>query len=223
MTLGILGGTGHEGGGLARRWAKAGHKIILGSRDAAKAAKAASVISRSIPTSDVSGATNREAAEKADVVVLTVPFGAQKQSLQEVREALSGKIVVDATAPLVPPKVGTVQLPPAGSAVAEMQAMLGPEVRVVSAFQNVSAHHLADLDHVMDCDVLICGNDESAREVVVGLANDAGARGIHAGPIANSAAAEALTSILITINRRYKVSGAGIRLTGLPGQAAENA
>ena len=124
--------------------------------------------------------------------------------------------MIDATAPLVPPKVSRVQLPPGGSAVAAIQKSLGESVKVVSAFQNVSAHHLKDLAHDVDCDVLICGNDPTARETVVRLAGDIGLRGIHAGPIANSAAAEALTSILISINIRYKIPGAGIRVTGLP-------
>jgi NADPH-dependent F420 reductase len=215
MKIAILGGTGHEGGGLARRWAKAGHIVVLGSRDPSKAADAAMAINQATSTGNVSGTTNVEAARQADIVVLTVPYAAQKSTVAEVSEVLAGKILIDATAPLMPPKVGTVQLPQTGSAVAAIQAMLGAEVRVVSAFQNVSAHHLADLDHAIDCDVLVCGDDEKARELVVGLANDAGCRGIHAGPIANSAAAEALTSLLIVINRRYKVPGAGIRITGV--------
>ena len=133
----------------------------------------------------------------------------------EVKSALGGKILVDVTVPLVPPKVARVQLPSGGSAVAALQAELGESVRVVSAFQNISAHHLSDLSHVMDCDVLVSGDSEEAREEVIKLVEAAGMRGIHAGPLANSAAAEALTSILISINRRYKVEGAGIRITGL--------
>jgi NADPH-dependent F420 reductase len=123
--------------------------------------------------------------------------------------------------PLVPPKVARVQLPGDGSAVAAIQRALGEGVSVISAFQNVSAHHLKDLAHNVDCDVLVCGDDPAAREIVIGLAADMGLRGIHAGPIVNSAAAEALTSILITINMRYKVPGAGIRITGLPAEQAQ--
>ncbi len=159
--------------------------------------------------------SNAGAAAQAEVVVLTVPYAAQRASVQEVRAALAGKILIDTTVPLVPPKVARVQLPEGGSAVAAMQAWLGESVRVVSAFQNVSAQHLQDLDHAVDCDVLVCGDDVSARERVIELARAIGLRAFHAGPIANSAAAEALTSILISINSRYKVAGAGIRITGV--------
>lgn len=217
-TIAVLGGTGQEGSGLAMRWAKAGHRVILGSRDAAKAAAAASAMNAAVGGANVSGKTNKDAAGAADIVVLTVPFAAQRSTVEEVREALAGKILIDATAPLVPPKVARVQLPPGGSAVAAIQAALGEAVRVVSAFQNVSAQHLKDLLHEVDCDVLVCGDDPAARETVIGLAADIGLRGIHAGPIVNSAGAEALTSILIAMNMRYKVPGTGIRITGLPPQ-----
>ena len=216
VAIAILGGTGQEGSALARRWAKAGHRVILGSRDAAKAAAAAKQINTAVAGADISGAGNTEAAKAAEVVVLTVPYAAQRATVEQVREALTGKILVDATVPLVPPKVARVQLPPEGSAVAAIQTFLGESVRVVSAFQNVSAHHLKDLAHEVDCDVLICGNDVTAREVVAQLAADIGLRAVHAGPIVNSAATEALTSLLISINLRYKIAGAGIRITGLP-------
>jgi 8-hydroxy-5-deazaflavin:NADPH oxidoreductase len=130
---------------------------------------------------------------------------------------VQGKVLIDATAPLRPPKVATVQLPPEGSAAKAAQDFLGAGVRVVSAFQDVAAHKLAELDREIDCDVLVTGNDQEAREQVIRLVEAAGLRGWHAGPIENSAAAEALTSILIAINRRYKIDGAGIRITGVPG------
>jgi hypothetical protein len=145
-----------------------------------------------------------------------VPFGAQLATLADVKDALAGKILIDVTVPLVPPKVSTVQLPPEGSAAARAQALLGPGVKVVGAFHNVSAHHLKDLDHRIDCDVLVCGDDTAARDAAVRLVAAAGLRGVHAGPLANAAAAEALTSVLIWINRRYKMPAAGIRVTGLP-------
>ncbi len=217
-TIAILGGTGQEGSGLALRLAKAGHHIILGSRDAAKAAAAAAEIRTALGTTDVSGGLNKDAAAAADIVVLTVPFAAQRATVEEVREALDGKILIDATVPLRPPKVARVQLPSDGSAVAAIQKALGGNVRVVSAFQNVSAHHLKNLSRSVDCDVLICGDDPAAREIVIGLAADIGVRGVHAGPIENSAAAEALTSILIALNMRYKVPGTGIRITCLPAE-----
>ena len=216
FTIAVLGGTGQEGGGLALRWAQAGHHVILGSRDRAKAAAAAADMKAKLGGGLITGDANRGAAEAAEIVVLTVPFAAQRATVEEVREALAGKILIDATAPLVPPKVARVQLPEGGSAVAAIQVMLGEGVRVVAAFQNVSAHHLHDLDHAIDCDVLVTGDDPAAREVAIGLAADIGLRGVHAGPIVNSAAAEALTSILIAMNMRYKVPGTGIRITGLP-------
>jgi NADPH-dependent F420 reductase len=215
-TIAILGGTGQEGGGLAARLAKAGHHVILGSRNAEKAAAAADEMNRTLGQKNVSGASNKDATAAANVIVLTVPYSAQRSTVEEVREELIGKILVDATVPLVPPKVARVQLPTDGSAVAAIQKFLGESVLVVSAFQNVSAHHLKDLDYAVECDVLVCGNDVAARETVVGLAADIGLRGIHAGPIVNSAAAEALTSVLIAINMRYKIPGAGIRITGIP-------
>lgn len=215
-TIAILGGSGKEGGGLALRWASAGHGVILGSRDAAKARAVAGELAAQLASGDITGDSNREAAAAAGIVVLTVPYGAQQSTLAEVRKELRGKILVDATVPLAPPKVSRVQLPAGGSAVAEAQRMLGPEVRVVSAFQNVSAHHLRDLAHAVDCDVLVCGDDVEARETVIGLAHDIGLRAYHAGPIVNSAATEALTSVLIALNMRYKVPGAGIRITGIP-------
>jgi NADPH-dependent F420 reductase len=222
-TIAVLGGSGQEGGALALRWAAAGHRVVIGSRTAQKAAAAAEAIKRALAqrsaSANISGAGNKDAVGAADIVVLTVPYSAQRATVEEMRGALTGKILIDATVPLVPPKVARVQLPAEGSAVAAMQRLLGADVRVVSAFQNVSAHHLRELDHAVDCDVLVCGDDVGAREIVIGLAADIGLRAFHAGPIVNSAAAEALTSILIAINTRYKVPGAGIRITGVPSRS----
>lgn len=215
-TIAVLGGTGAEGGGLALRWARAGHRVILGSRNPEKAAKACAELNALAGTDSISFLENRFAAAAAEIVVLTVPYVAQRATVEEVRVSLGGKILVDATVPLVPPKVSRVQLPAGGSAVAAIQQLLGESVRVVSAFQNVSAHFLKDPSRAVDCDVLVCGDDVAARETVIGLARDIGLRAYHAGPICNSAATEALTSILIAINIRYKVPGAGIRVTGVP-------
>lgn len=223
MTIAVLGGTGQEGGGLALRLGQAGHRVIIGSRDGARAAAAARELNAMLGRDALSGATNMAAVAAAKIAILTVPFAAQRATVEEVRDALRGKILVDATVPLVPPKVARVQLPAEGSAVAAIQAMLGSEVRVVSAFQNVSAGHLRDLDHRVDCDVLVCGDDVAARDIVIGLAADIGLTAYHAGPICNSAAAEALTSILIAINMRYKSPGAGIRITGVPRAADDGA
>ena len=213
--IAVLGGTGQEGSGLALRWANAGHQVTLGSRSAAKAEKAAAALNQRLGREALKGMDNRSAAAAAEIVVLAVPYAAQRVSVEEVREALAGKILVDVTVPLVPPRVARVQLPEGGSAVEAIQKLLGERTRVVSAFQNVSAHYLAELDRVIECDVLVCGDDKDAREVAVRLAADAGLRGVHAGVLAKSAAAEALTSALIAVNRHYKVPAAGIRITGV--------
>jgi NADPH-dependent F420 reductase len=156
-----------------------------------------------------------EAAKSADIVVLAVPFGSHDATLSEVKDAVQGKIVIDAAVPLVPPNVSVAQLPAEGSAAQIAQALLGEKVRVVSAFHNVAAAKLHAGGRA-DCDVLVFGNDKEARDIVIGLAGLAASRGIDGGMLANSAAAEALTSVLIAINRRYKVTGASIRITGLP-------
>jgi NADPH-dependent F420 reductase len=216
--IAIIGGTGQEGGGLALRLAKAGHRVVIGSRSRDKALAAAQELNRLLGEDKIRGESNGEAAAAAEIVILTVPYSAQRPTVEDIRSQLDGKILIDATVPLLPPKVARVQLPGHGSAVAKIQELLGDRVRVVSAFQNVSAHHLKNLDHEIDCDVLVCGDDVAARQIAVDLAEDIGLRGIHAGPIVNSAAAEALTSVLIAINLRYKIPGAGVRITGLPQQ-----
>ncbi len=214
-TIAVLGGTGHEGRGLAMRWAAAGHPVIIGSRDAERARAAAEALMGQAAGSSITGTDNRTAAERCDIAVLTVPYAAHRETLDRVRNALRHKILVDVTVPLMPPKVARVQLPPETSAAMAAQVFLGPEVRVVSAFQNVSAHLLETVDSPVDCDVLVCGDDKEARDIVVALAGAAGMRGIHGGVLANSVAAEALTSVLIFINGRYKTKAAGIRFTGI--------
>jgi NADPH-dependent F420 reductase len=214
-TIAMIGGTGAEGSGIALRLAKAGYRVIIGSRDAAKAARVAQELVRILGQGQITGADNKAAAAAAEIVILTVPYAAERESVEEIRAALVGKILVDATAPLVPPRVNRVQLPPGGSAVAAIQALLGDTVRVVSAFQNVSAEKLKQLDEAVDCDVLVCADDAAARQSVIELVNAIGLHGIDAGPVCNSAAAEALTSVLIWINRKYSVPGAGIRVAGL--------
>lgn len=213
--LAVLGGTGKEGRALAARWARSGYEIVIGSRDPARAVEAAQAINAETGADCVRGDGLEAAARDGSIVVLTVPYAAQLATLEQVRDALVGKIVVDVTVPLVPPKVSRVQLPSTGSAVAAAQAMLGNSVKLVSAFQNVSHEALADLGRDIACDVLICGDDKGACEAVIQLAADAGMRGYHAGPLVNSAAAEALTSVLISLNIRHKVHSAGIRVTGL--------
>ena len=219
VTIGIVGGTGQLGSGLALRWLTAGHAVVVGSRDQTKAEQAKQDLTkvlteRGVNADKLSVATNEQAAEQADVVVLTVPYSHHALTLESIKPLVQNKILIDVTVPLRPPKVGTVQLPEAGSAAQEAQQLLGDDVRVVSAFQNVAAHHLQH-EQAIDCDVLVAGNDKQAREQVVALVNDAGMTGFSVGPIANAAAAEALTSVLIQLNRQFKCH-AGIRISGLP-------
>lgn len=215
-TIAIIGGTGALGYGLTLRWARAGFPVIIGSRDAAKAIDAAGKANDLLGCDIVRGADNVAAAASAEIVVLTVPFSHHAPTLADLHGAVQGKIVIDVTVPLRPPQVRTVQLPEGGSIAKVTQATFGDGVRVVSAFQNVAAAHLKDLDHAIDCDVLVCGNDADAREQVIALAEAAGMTGWHAGRIDNSAIAEALTSGLIFINGKYNIDGAGIRITGKP-------
>lgn len=216
-TIAVLGGTGKEGSGLAFRWAHAGRRVVLGSRSAAKAVAAAAELNTLLAgRARIEGMDNLAAASAAALIVLAVPYAAQRATALELRDALQGKILIDVTVPLAPPRVDKVQLPAGGSAVEQLQRELGAGVRVVSAFQNVSAGHLKDPYHPIDCDVLVCGDDAEAREQVVSLARAAGMVAWHAGALANSVAAEALTCVLIAINKRYKVPGAGIRITGVP-------
>lgn len=207
-SVAVIGGTGNLGAALAGRWAKSGVEILLGSRDKAKAEEAAAEMGHG-----VKGMSNLEAAQAGDVIVITVPFGAQSDTLNEIHAAVQGKIVVDTTVPLVPPKVMRVHMPAEGSAALRTQQILGDGVTLISAFHNVAAHKLAqDID--VECDVLVFGDDKQARHIGVQLAEAAGLRGLHGGALANSAAAEALTSTLIFLNKNYKVDGAGIRITG---------
>lgn len=217
-SIAIIGGTGHLGAALAGRLARAGYTVTVGSRDPARAAAAAAQLGAARGVRLGHG-TNVEAAAAAEVVILAVPFASQTATLAEIAPHVAGKIVVDTTVPLVPPKVMRVQLPPEGSAAVAAQQRLGAAVRVVSAFHNVAAHKLAT-DEVVDCDVLVFGDDRAAREVVVDLALACGLRGLHGGALANSAAAEALTSVLIFLNKTYAVDGAGLRITGSLGAPA---
>lgn len=214
-SIAVLGGTGKEGGGLALRWAHRGHAVIIGGRSAERAAEAAAAMNATLGSSMVTGASNADAAARGDIVVLTVPYAAQQATVQEVRAGLAGKILIDVTVPLVPPKVSHVQLPEGGSAVEAVQVLLGENIKVVSAFQNISAHHLSKLDEEIECDVLVCADDPAAADSVVALAQEIGLRAWNAGPLANSVVAEGLTSVLIALNRRYKVPGSGIRITGV--------
>ncbi|WP_175775176.1 NADPH-dependent F420 reductase [Burkholderia anthina] len=218
-TIAVLGGTGALGSGLAKRLAAAGYPVILGSRSPDKARDSARQLLAGNGAPPVEGDGNAAAAARADIVIVAVPFASHDATLDELRDVAAGKIIVDAVVPLVPPKVAQVQLPASGSAGQIADARLGDIARVVSAFHNIGAAKLQSGEPI-GCDVLVCGNDPEARAAVIAMTEAIGMRGIDAGSIANSAAAEALTSVLIGINRRYKVDCAGIRITGIAAEAA---
>ncbi len=221
MRIGIIGGTGALGSGLAMRCAAAGHEVVIGTRDPQRGAEVvADLLGRLDGRSErasMRAAGNAEAAAFGGIVLVAVRFGNQRETLEAIRDAAQGKIVVDTTVPLVPPKVMRVQLPAEGSAAQIAQGLLGEGVRVVSAFQSVAAHHLAAMSDV-PCDVLVTGDDRDAREQVIGLAKSMGLNALHAGPLCNAAAAEALTSVLIFLNKEYQTHS-GIRITGVGGSA----
>jgi 8-hydroxy-5-deazaflavin:NADPH oxidoreductase len=213
--LAVLGGTGKEGRALAARFANAGYRVVIGSRDAERALSCAASIAEEFSVESVSGDSLKDAAAAAEIVILTVPRSGQISTLELVREELQGKILVDVTVPLAPPRVTRVQLPESGSAVVEAQQLLREATRVVSAFQNISHDRLDKIGEPVGCDVLVCGDDKDAREQVVNLAKSIGMNAFHAGSLANSAAAEALTSVLIFMNGFYKAHGAGIQIVGV--------
>lgn len=215
MNIGIVGGTGREGRGIAIRWAKAGHTVTIGSRDAARGAAMAEELSGTHGVT-LRGTGNAECCDGADVVLLTIPYGGHGETLRELKSALEGKIVIDITVPLKPPAVRSVNLPEGKSAALEAQAILGENTKVVATMHHISSEHLGDPDHAFDCDVLVCGDDPAARATVSGLVSDLGLRAIEAGVLKNAIALESMTPVLLFINKKYGADGAGIRIVGLP-------
>lgn len=216
ITIAVIGGTGKEGSGLALRWAHAGYGVIIGSREAERAAAKAAELNAALGRDAIRGADNVSAAQAADLVVLSVPYQAHQPILESIKAAVQGKILVDVTVPLQPPDIRTVHIPPGQAAVLEAQALLGPDVRVVAAFQNISHTHLRHLDQAVDSDVLIASDDDEAKQEVAKLVEAIpGMRAIDGGPLVNAIAAEALTPVILYLNRRYKAAGVGIRFTGL--------
>lgn len=212
----VIGGTGKEGSALAMRWALNGYKVIIGSRSAEKALNAAAEMNQTLGADYLMGLGNEQAAASAEVVVLSVPYDAHRATLEAIKPHLKPEaIVIDLTVPLAPPDIMKVNLPAGQAACLEAQAILGPSVPVIAAFQNVSAVKLKNLNSEVDCDVLVCGDHEAAKENAMQLVRAAGLRPIDAGPLQNAIAAEALTPVLLYINKRYKVKGAGIRITGV--------
>jgi NADPH-dependent F420 reductase len=213
MRIAVVGGTGKEGRGMALRWARAGHSVFIGSRDAERAREAAIELSAQAG-SNIQGGENTEAVAASELVVLSVPYSAHASTLGALKSALVGRVLIDITVPLQPPKVTSVNLPAGQAAALEAQAILGAETPVVAALHHVSAVHLRDLDHAIECDVLACSDDKPALERALALIRDLGVRAVDAGPLRNAIALESLTPVLLHINRTLKGS-AGIRLTGV--------
>ena len=209
--IGIFGGTGALGSALSRKWSKSGHQIIIGSRNAEKAIAVADEINAEVGNKNVTGSDLMEAAKNCGIAVLAVPFSSHTETLHQIKPFLSGKILVDTTVPLSKP-VTKVNLPKSGSAALEAQLLLGEEVHVVSALQNIGSH-LVGSEGSIDAEVLVCGNSSDAVEEVIELIGDLGLNCWHAGSIENSAAAEALTSVLIAINQKHKLKSSGIKIT----------
>ena len=209
--IGIFGGTGALGSALSRKWSKSGHQIIIGSRNAEKAISVADEINAEIGNSNVTGSDLTEAAKNCSIAILAVPYSSHSETLHQIKPFLSGKILVDTTVPLSKP-VTKVNLPKSGSAALEAQLLLGDEVHVVSALQNIGSH-LVGAEGSIDAEVLVCGNSHDAVDEVIGLIGDLGLNCWHAGSIENSAAAEALTSVLIAINQKHKLKSSGIKIT----------
>ena len=215
MKIAILGGTGNEGFGLGYRWAAAGHEIIIGSRKTEKGAGAAVDMKERLPEGKISGTDNLAAVQQAEIVVLSVPYWAQAGTLETVKEALADKLLITVVAPTGEKAARVHRLESGLSAAEEAQNQLEGITRVVAAFQNIGAHHLLELDHEMDCDVLVCGDKKDDKQVAMQLCQDAGLRGVNAGALQNARAVEELTAVLIAINIIHKVKSAGIRITGL--------
>ncbi|MEZ4230946.1 MAG: NADPH-dependent F420 reductase [Polyangiaceae bacterium] len=211
MKIGIVGGTGKEGRGIALRWAKAGHQVAIGSRDAERAAAKASELST--PGTLLTGTDNATVCREAEVVLLSIPFSGHRETLEALKEALAGKIVIDITVPLKPPKVREVNLPESTSAAQQAQAIL-TDSKLVATLHHVSSVHLSDPEHGIECDVLAVSDHADALETVLGLLQDLGLRAFNAGPLKNAVALESLTPVLLHLNKVYGGS-AGIRISGL--------
>lgn len=214
-TIGIIGGTGKEGSALARRWALAGYRVIIGSRSTESAEQSAGEINSELDGDYIIGMSNEDAAKAAGIVVLSVPYSAHKAVIESLKPYLAGKTVIDLTVPLQPPAVRTVHVPDGHAAALEAQSYLGDTAHVVAAFQNISHVKLMDPDTPIDCDVLVTGDDDAAKTDAMTLVKSAGMRAIDAGPLKNSVAVEALTPVLLYINKQYGIKSSGIRITGI--------
>ena len=215
MHIGILGGTGKEGAGLAQRWALAGHQVIIGSRDAERAKAKAAELAAAAPGRRVSGMSNADAVRAAEVVVVTVPASGLRATLSDLVAPCRGKVVISTVVPLTFGGGRLFTPPPQGSSAEEAQEILGPEARVVASFHHIAAHELSAGDHPIECDLLLCGGDAAAKELVTDLGRSMGLRAVDVGALTNAGPLEGITAVLATINRRYKLKNSGIKITGV--------
>lgn len=214
MRIGLIGGTGREGKGFALRWARAGHRVAIGSRDPERARARAAELTKA-GYGAIEGGSNEAVVADSELVLLTVPYGAHEATLRALRDALQGRVLLDITVPLTPPAFTEVHPPAGQSAALEAQAILGPGVSVIAAMHHVSSTHLADPTRVLDVDVLVVADDLKARELGMRLIVDLGLNALDAGPLRNAIALESLTPVLLHLTKRYGSTGAGVRFTNL--------
>ncbi len=215
MRIAIVGGTGKEGRGLARRWAAAGHEVRIGSRDDEKARQCAKNLTETDPLK-IDGGSNAWAIESAEVVVLSIPYSAHGETVRALKSQLGDAVIIDITVPLRPPRVTEVNIPPGHSAALEMADILGKNAPIAATLHHVSATHLADPGHAFESDALVCADSERAKAVAMTLVGDLGLRPLDGGPLRNAIALEALTPLLLHLGKRYGHPGVGVRFVGIP-------
>jgi len=211
IPIAIVGGTGNLGKALALRLARPGMRVVIGSRDETRGRQVAEELNRKLGEGSVEGKVNPEAVKGAEIVVIAVPYEGHGQMVRELKEVLKGKIVIDAVVPL---KKGRPFIPPAGSALLEAQEILGGAAPVVGALHNISAIDLEQPDAPLG-DVLVCGDNASAKQRVLEVIRKIGAQAFDAGPAANAYVIEGMTGVLIHLNRKYKSKHASIKITGI--------
>jgi hypothetical protein len=221
MKIAILGGTGRQGPGLALRFALAGHQILIGSRGIEKATEAADEIRAKLSGSgkpgigEITAHTNEDAAASGEIIVLTIPYPHYQELLGSIKEVLGGKILVDVTVPLVNYKPPQVEYPEEGSAGEQIQGIVGSDVKVIAAYKTTPASRLSAIEEDMSSDVLICGDDEDAKQVIIELSEQIKMSAYDAGPLSNSKVLEGMTAMLIGMNQHYKRHSIDVRLTGI--------
>lgn len=215
-SLAVIGGTGKEGSAIAARFAKAGVRTLIGSRDALRAQNTANTLNAQFKINNVEGYTNREATAKADIVLLAVPYDGMKPILEDIKPAAAGKVIINIASSLDAEKKSRARINPAGSIAAEIQSFFGETTKIVDAFQNISPEQLEKFDEKIETDVLVVGADRETRDMIIGLIKKVGIDAFDAGMIQNAVIVETMTAALIAINIRYKVKGAGIRIIGVP-------